>query len=100
MKRTSLTLLLAATSLLGLAAVPAQANTGQAVIFSVDYQPLDVRNNPTGCQGLPTTAHVLNNQTDGPLYLYGNPWCVGPAIALAPGTGAHVPAGIGSFSDH
>ncbi|MFF0393466.1 hypothetical protein ACFYS8_32930 [Kitasatospora sp. NPDC004615] len=92
---------MAAASVLGLAA-PAPAATrsanGQVVVFSTELQPLDVYSNPSGCQQLPTAAHVLSNQTDAPVRVYGNPLCLGPSVTVQPGYGTHVPGGAGSFS--
>ncbi|WP_241844602.1 hypothetical protein [Kitasatospora sp. CB01950] len=92
---------MAAASVLGMAA-PAPAATrsasGEVVVFSTEAQPLDVYRNPSGCQQLPTIAHVLTNQTDRPVHVYGNPFCVGPSVTVQPGNGTHVPGGAGSFS--
>ncbi|MFJ5927222.1 hypothetical protein ACIQF6_31990 [Kitasatospora sp. NPDC092948] len=93
--------MVAAASVLGAAApAPAapRAANGQVVVFSTELQPLDVYNNPSGCQQLPTVAHVLSNQTDRPVQVYGNPFCVGPSAVVQPGFGTHVPGGAGSFS--
>ncbi|MFD8481575.1 hypothetical protein [Kitasatospora sp. NPDC059673] len=99
--RAILVSMVAAASALGLAA-PAPAATrsanGQVVVFSTELQPLDIYTNPSGCQQLPATAHVLNNQTDGPVQVYGNPLCLGPSVTVKPGHGTHVPGGAGSFS--
>ncbi|MGW4378986.1 hypothetical protein [Kitasatospora sp. NPDC004531] len=92
---------MAAASVLGMAA-PAPAATraasGEVVVFSSELLPLDVYRDPSGCQQLPTVAHVLNNQTDRPVQVYGNPFCIGPSVAVQPGYGTHVPGGAGSFS--
>ncbi|WP_219471106.1 hypothetical protein [Nonomuraea rhizosphaerae] len=87
----------ATASLLG-AALPAQAATGQVVIFEVEATPLTVYTDPTGCKKLPLGAHVLNNQTDRPVRIYGDPLCLGPFMTVQPGYGSHVQAGSGSFS--
>ncbi|MEU9853748.1 hypothetical protein [Streptomyces sp. NPDC047974] len=95
--RAVLISLVAASAVLGPAG-SAQAATGDVVVFSTEVQPLDVYRDPSGCQRLPTVAHVLNNQTDGPVRIYGNPFCVGPSVVVQPGHGTHVPGGAGSFS--
>ncbi|MEU3609757.1 hypothetical protein AB0E83_30595 [Streptomyces sp. NPDC035033] len=95
--RAVLISLIAAGSMLGLAA-PAQAAAGDVVVFSTEVQPLDVYHDPTGCQALPALAHVLTNQTDRPVKIYGNPFCLGPSLTVQPGYGTHVPGGAGSFS--
>ncbi|MFD0562075.1 hypothetical protein ACFQ2M_08620 [Kitasatospora saccharophila] len=99
--RAILVSLLAAGSVLGLAApAPAvtRAASGDVVVFSTEAQPLDVYRDPAGCQQLPTVAHVLTNQTDRPVKVYGNPFCLGPSVVVQPGYGTHVPGGAGSFS--
>ncbi|MEV6353943.1 hypothetical protein ACWEP8_02370 [Streptomyces hydrogenans] len=95
--RAVLISLVAASAVLGLAG-SAQAATGDVVVFSTEVQPLDVYRDPVGCQQLPTVAHVLTNQTDRPVRVYGNPWCIGPSVVVQPGYGTHVPGGAGSFS--
>ncbi|MFC5187532.1 hypothetical protein [Actinomadura harenae] len=78
-------------------AVPALANTGDVVVYSTEFQQLDVQSNPTGCHQMAPLAHEINNRTDGDIKLYAFPGCVGPvAWTLKPGFGTHV-AGIGSY---
>ncbi|GGR00399.1 hypothetical protein GCM10010195_65390 [Kitasatospora griseola] len=99
--RAILVSLVAAASVIGLAApAPAapRAASGEVVVFSTEAQPLDVYRDPSGCQQLPAIAHVLNNQTDRPVQVYGNPFCLGPSVTVQPGRGTHVPGGAGSFS--
>ncbi|WP_285738937.1 hypothetical protein [Kitasatospora phosalacinea] len=99
--RAILVSLVAVGSVLGLAApAPAapRAASGDVVVFSTEAQPLDVYRDPAGCQQLPTLAHVLANQTDRPVKVYGNPFCLGPSVVVQPGYGTHVPGGAGSFS--
>ncbi|MGA5495961.1 hypothetical protein ACPCSP_16510 [Streptomyces cinereoruber] len=96
--RAVLISLVAAGSLLGPAA-PAQADAvGDVVVFSTEAQALDVYSDPSGCHRLPAVAHVLTNRTDKPVRIYGNPFCLGPSVAVQPGYGTHVPGGAGSFS--
>ncbi len=104
MSRTMIVAVLAATALLGVSAAPAQAAGGQIVLFSTELQPLNVYQNPVGCQQLPPTAHVLDNLTDQPVMVYADPKCTIPATlpvsglgVLRPGYGSHV-TGIGSFA--
>ncbi|MDQ0989268.1 hypothetical protein [Streptomyces sp. V3I7] len=82
----------------GAAPAAERAADGDVVIFSTEVQPLDVIHDPAGCKTLPLAAHVLANRTDGPVKVYGNPFCVGPALTVQPGYGTHVPGGAGSFS--
>ncbi|MBF9069250.1 hypothetical protein [Streptacidiphilus fuscans] len=98
--------LAAFTALVGLAAGPAQAATGQVVVFSTELQPLDIYQNPTGCQKLPPLSHVVDNLTDSTIRVYADPFCTIPASlpgsgggvgTLAAGYGTHV-SGVGSFS--
>ncbi|MFJ6518035.1 hypothetical protein ACIQJ4_07200 [Streptomyces filamentosus] len=96
--RAALVSLIAAGSMLGLAAPAQAAASGDVVVFSTEAQPLDVYRDPAGCRQLPTVAHVLTNQTDGPVRIYGNPFCLGPSLVVQPGYGTHVPGGAGSFS--
>ncbi|WP_335974406.1 MULTISPECIES: hypothetical protein [Streptomycetaceae] len=95
---------LAAAAVVGLASAPAQAASGQVVVFSTEVQPLDTYQDPSGCQQLPPLAHVLDNLTDAPIKVYADPFCTIPATlpssgigVLAPGYGTHV-SGVGSFS--
>lgn len=76
---------------------PAFAADGQVVVFIADYTPVVVHENPSGCYILPVGAHVLVNQTDGPVTFYQDPLCLGPAPTISPGDGAHVPPFAGSF---
>ncbi|MEU4576452.1 hypothetical protein [Nonomuraea sp. NPDC023979] len=81
-------------------AVPAQAATGQVVVFSHEFQPLAVFTDPSGCHKLPIGAHQVNNQTDGDIRIYADPLCLipqEPFSTIRPGYGAHV-ANVGSFS--
>ncbi|MFF4342719.1 hypothetical protein ACFY00_22645 [Kitasatospora sp. NPDC001540] len=99
--RAILVSLVALGSVLGLAApapAAARAASGDVVVFSTEAQPLDTYTDPAGCQQLPTVAHVLTNQTDRPVKVYGNPFCLGPSVVVQPGHGTHVPGGAGSFS--
>ncbi|GHJ91360.1 MULTISPECIES: hypothetical protein [Streptomyces] len=96
--RAVLISLVAASAVLGLAGSAQAAATGDVVVFSTEVQPLDVYRDPAGCRQLPTVAHVLTNQTDRPVRIYGNPFCLGPSVVVQPGYGTHVPGGAGSFS--
>jgi hypothetical protein len=81
-------------------AAPVQdASTGQVVVFSTEFQPLTTWENPEGCQHLPAGAHVLTNQTDMAVTVYGDPFCMTPSpVRVSPGHGSHVPPTAGSFS--
>ncbi|MFH8341797.1 hypothetical protein [Streptomyces sp. AM6-12] len=96
-KAVLVSLAAAACSVLGLAG-SAQAASGDVVVFSTEVQPLDVYHDPVGCHRLPALAHVLSNLSDEPVRIYGNPFCLGPSLAVQPGYGTHVPGGAGSFS--
>ncbi len=99
--RAILVSLMATGSVLALAApAPAapRAAVGDVVVFSTEAQPLDTYTDPVGCHQLPSLSHVLTNQTDRPVKVYGNPFCLGPSVAVQPGYGTHVPGGAGSFS--
>ncbi|MFE4591883.1 hypothetical protein [Streptomyces laurentii] len=97
---------LGATALAGLAQIPAVAapaapaasSGGTVTVFETEAQALTVYEDPRGCQALPALAHVLGNHTDRTVRVYGNPFCLGPAVTVAPGHGTHVPGGAGSFS--
>lgn len=90
----------AAAAVLGLAAAPASAAEGvnEVVVFSHEFAPLRVYEDPQGCQALPVDAHQLNNQTDKMVTVYGDPFCLTPQIQVQPGHGAHIAPGSGSFS--
>ncbi|NML52613.1 hypothetical protein HHL19_17650 [Streptomyces sp. R302] len=96
--RAVLVALVAASAVFGLTGSAQAAASGDVVVFSTELQPLDVYRDPVGCRQLPVAAHVLNNQTDGPVRIYGNPFCLGPSVVVQPGYGVHVPGGAGSFS--
>ncbi|MEU1880802.1 hypothetical protein ABZ470_26145 [Streptosporangium sp. NPDC020072] len=86
-----------ALSLMGTAA-PAQAATGQVVVFSSEFQPLTIYTDPTGCHKLPIAAHSVNNQTDTAIKVYADPLCLIQEVAtIRPGYGARVQPGTGSF---
>ncbi|MER5634567.1 hypothetical protein [Streptomyces nitrosporeus] len=91
-------LVLAAGAAVGLAQTPAVAAEGTVSVFRTEVESLSVYENPKGCHKLPATAHVLNNDTDGPVRVYGDPFCLGPSVTVAPGYGSHVAPGSGSFS--
>ncbi|MEU1719672.1 hypothetical protein [Nonomuraea sp. NPDC005692] len=93
-----LILALASTTVPLLAPAPALAATGQVVVFQTEPVPLEIYDDPSGCTRLPLAAHVLNNQTDQPVRVHGDPFCLGPSVTVRPGYGSHVPAGSGSFS--
>ena len=76
---------------------PALAADGQVVIFIADFTPVVVHENPSGCTILPVGAHVLVNQTNGPVSFHQDPLCLGPGPQVSPGSGAHVPPIAGSF---
>ncbi|WP_034090794.1 hypothetical protein [Streptacidiphilus albus] len=99
-----ITALIAATTFVGVATAPAQANTGNVVVFSTELQPLTVYANPHGCHRLSHLAHELNNETSSDIRPFGDPFCHIPAAlshssdgTLKAGYGTHVP-GAGSLS--
>lgn len=94
----ALTLVVASTTAQLLAPAPALAATGQVVVFQLEPIPLEIYNDPSGCMKLPMAAHVLDNQTDKVVRVYGDPFCFGPSLAVRPGYGSHVQPGSGSFA--
>ncbi|WP_255949956.1 hypothetical protein [Streptomyces odontomachi] len=84
--------------MMGVTATPAQAATGQVVVFSTEVTPLKTYENPEGCYSFPLFAHVLNNQTDATVMIHPDPFCGAPGMVVLPGFGMHVPEGYGSFS--
>ncbi|GAB2709315.1 hypothetical protein [Kitasatospora kifunensis] len=95
MRRTAITVLIAAATLIGVAAAPTQAATGRVVVFSNELQPLTVYQDPQGCQQLPKLAHVLNNETSSDIQVFGDPFCTIPATVPISGIGI-LPAGYGT----
>lgn len=89
---------IATVSVLGLTESAQAAASGDVVVFSSEFQPLNTYSNPEGCQHLPPAAHVLSNLTDSPVKVYGDPFCLTPSLVVQPGYGTHVPGGAGSFS--
>lgn len=87
--------LIAALSVPGTALAAAN---GEVTVFRTELSPLTVYENPDGCKKLPADGHVLVNQSDKPVTVYGDPFCVTPGLTVQPGHGAHVAPGSGSFS--
>lgn len=88
----------AALTTLVLGGGTASAATGDITVFETELQPLTTYENPEGCHKLPAFAHVLTNRTDKPVKVYGDPFCLTPALTVQPGHGSHVAPGSGSFS--
>ncbi len=82
----------------GFAATAASAATGEVTVFETETTRLTTYADPSGCHKLPLAAHVLNNHTDRPVRIYGDPFCAGPSVTVQPGFGSHVAPGSGSFS--
>ncbi|WP_369200356.1 hypothetical protein [Streptomyces sp. PU-14G] len=83
---------------LALGSGTASAATGDVTVFETEFQPLTRYENPEGCHKLPPAAHVLTNNTDQPVKIYGDPFCMTPSLTVQPGHGSHVAPGSGSFS--
>ncbi|GGL61470.1 hypothetical protein GCM10010129_01290 [Streptomyces fumigatiscleroticus] len=96
--RIPLTALAAVALILTAGSVPAAASSGEVVVFGTEVEPVTTYQDPSGCYALPLTAHVLVNRTDGPVQIYGDPFCMSPSLAVQPGFGSHLPGGSGSFS--
>ncbi|GAA3863970.1 hypothetical protein [Streptomyces sedi] len=77
--------------------IPAHAAEGEVSVFSTEFGPLTTYDNPVGCHKLPLDAHVLSNQTERPVTIYADPFCVTPGLTVQPGYGSHVAPGSGSF---
>lgn len=94
------TLLIATAAGAFLVAAPATASAaeGKVIIFETEFQQLTTYTDPDGCQKLPIAAHVLVNETDSPVQIYGDPLCLTPSSTVQPGYGSHVAPGSGSFS--
>lgn len=88
----------AASAVALFAATPAEASTGRVTVFSTEVAPLKVYDDPTGCNTLPPGAHVLTNESDAPVRVYADPFCLTPSLVVQPGYGTHVPPIAGSFS--
>ncbi len=95
--RTSI-LALSAATLLVVGAPQAFAAEGKVLVFKTEFSEATVFDNPQGCIALPGFAHVLVNQTNAPIRVFGLPGCTGPSLTAQPGWGGHVPAAGGSFS--
>ncbi|MFD7711412.1 hypothetical protein ACFV6E_02755 [Streptomyces sp. NPDC059785] len=92
------TLAAAAMVAIGVGSVPAHASTGKVYVFGTELEQVTTYENPSGCVKLPPTAHVLINETDAPVQIYGDPFCMTPSLSVQPGYGSHVASGSGSFS--
>lgn len=97
LKRTTAVLFAAAATALALPGA-ALADSDEVTVFETELQPLATYESPSGCEKLPPAAHVLNNRTEDPVRIYADPFCTGPSLLVAPGYGAHVAPGSGSFS--
>lgn len=94
-------LALTAAAVLTAGAVPASAapNPGRVVAFVGDFLPLQVWDDPTGCNTLPAGTHVVFNDTDRTIVVYADPLCLVPSepmSRLAAGHSMHV-SSVGSF---
>ena len=89
---------LLAAALTALPAGAAGAATGQVTVFETEVQKLSTYSDPAGCHKLPPAAHVLTNQTNEPVQIYGDPFCLTPSLTVQPGHGSHVAPGSGSVS--
>ena len=84
-----------------LSAAPAQAATGEVVVFTTEFEDLVRYSDPApgSCVRLPDTAHVLVNLTDANVRLHAGTRCFGPGVTVAPDRGWHAPpSGLFSFS--
>ncbi|MCR3748861.1 hypothetical protein [Lentzea californiensis] len=88
---------LAATALLVSVSPPAQAAAGRVAVFSTEFVPVKIYEDPRGCNKLPPDSHVLVNMTDADVVVYGDPFCLTPGLVVEEEHGSHV-AGSGSFS--
>jgi hypothetical protein len=100
LRKTGLFLLavLASLGIFVVNAPTASASLGKVTVFELETNELTVYRNPEGCRKLPPAAHVLINQTHDVVRVYGDPFCLGPSLEVAPDYGSHVAAGSGSFS--
>jgi len=83
------------------AVVPAAATpaTGRVVAFVADLLPVTTFENPSGCNQFPLGAHIVFNETDGPIEVFADPECfvpLEPLATLEAGRSMHVTA-AGSF---
>lgn len=88
----------AASAMALFAATPAEASSGRVTVFTTEVTPLKVYDDPSGCNALPPGAHVLTDETDSPVRVYADPFCLTPSLVVQPGYGTHVPPLAGSFS--
>ncbi|MDI2027048.1 hypothetical protein QFW96_00430 [Saccharopolyspora sp. TS4A08] len=76
----------------------AQEPSNRVTVFETELQPLTKFEDPQGCHKLPLASHVIVNDTDRVITVYGDPFCMTPGLQVPPGHGSHVPPGTGSFS--
>ncbi|RLK61240.1 hypothetical protein CLV68_1759 [Actinokineospora cianjurensis] len=82
------------------AELPPPPQPDQVVVFQMEFTPVTVYKEPSGCYSLPFASHVLVNQTDRVVTIYFDPKCTFPIFPvqyLKPGNGTHV-SPLGSFS--
>ncbi|KOX12398.1 hypothetical protein [Nocardiopsis sp. NRRL B-16309] len=89
----------AAAAAVLVSAVPAQAATGEIVVFTTELEEVTTYQDPESgsCRHLPLTAHVVINQTDSDVFIHANAFCFGPGVLVAPDRGWHAPPS-GMFS--
>ncbi len=100
MKRFATVLLgaLAATAFTVPIGPVADAAVGEVVVFSAEFEPLVVFENPDGCYEIPTRAHVLTNRTDTPVTIHAKPGCLGfPIMTVDEDSGSRLPSAAASF---
>jgi hypothetical protein len=87
------------TSLTSAAVAETADPPGQVVAFTHEFTPLNVWEEPQGCQPLPAGTHLIFNQTDKVITIYADPAClipIEPFSRIKPDYGTHVSA-VGSF---
>lgn len=92
MKHRTCTVLITsiAVGLLAVGAPHASAAEGRVLVFTTELSKATVYENPTGCTVFPPAAHIVVNQTNTPIKIYGGPSCIGPSITAEPGWGGHI----------
>lgn len=78
---------------------PAQAATGEVIVFTTEFEELTTYQDPASgsCRPLPPTAHVVINRTDADVFIHAGRTCFVPGVPVAPDHGWHAPPS-GMFS--
>ncbi|GAB3302009.1 hypothetical protein [Parasphingorhabdus pacifica] len=88
----------ASSAAAGESSAGSEKQSGEVIVFTVDFAPVTKFPSPEGCNTLPTGTHVVVNNTDSEVRIYADPNCFGPSLRLDPDYAAHELPAFGAFS--